>query len=1020
MLNASEQATLHFYEWEKRLRGHYHFDTAVALEPYYTPFELPEIPESNQDDGKVTSFFHSFFSLPQTEQGDSSEETEEAPKLAYIYEPTFDLVGFSISFPHNSEIQPQLFRTCIELLSFTKEPISFEIVGQHDLIQIQIISSPEDKERIVSQLKAYFPHIIITDIDDVFDFGIDKYSGEVTIVDFGLSEEVMRPIKSDDTFRIDPLTSIIGSLENLGKEDTAIFQMIFKGVQSPWHSDLQYSVSDGMGGSFFMNSPEMPQLAEEKTSSSLFAVVMRVAVESSSIQRSEYIATELVHNILMVSQSPYNALIPLNNKDYSYDQHLRNVFLRCTNRLGFILNSHELATFVHYPNNTIVSSKLGLGDAKTKAIPSDLIGRKYILGINEHNGEKREVSISDQMKLRHTHIIGATGVGKSTLLSTMMLDDINRGNGCALFDPHGDIVEDILSRIPEHRKDDVIIIDPSDIENPIGFNILKCHSEAEKIVLSSDLVSAFRRQSHSWGDVMTAVLTNSVTAFLESSRGGTLIELKRFLLEERFRKEFLETVDDPSIQYYWEREYPMVKKSITPLLTRIDIFLRPKIIRYMFAQQEGIDFRDCIEKKKIVLIKLSQGLIGEQNSFLLASLFLAKFNQVAMGRQQIEKSERHPFYIYCDEFQNYVTDSIQSILSGARKYGLGLILAHQELEQISDTKILNSVISNPYTRICFRLGDNDAKRLESGFSYFEQSNLQNLGIGQAIARVGSAQHDFNLRTSPLAKTDEFSHAIREYIIQNTREKYATPKSEVENILRSLLPNNREEVNKKEKVIEKKSNVITNEKVEVNRCNKDVKGDIEITQDNKITKEDNERKTAFQEEVKELIQQEEDSKRIKNHQYLQQLVKKMGQGYGFLATIEKELPNGKRIDITLERESRKIAVECAVNNSVEYEIKNISKALKYDYNPIIVISKNRNHLDNIKKRSRGEFDEKEFEKLKFIQPQGLSNILLQYVSQKTTKQEIIKGYRIITEYESDKKMDAQSIRESIAKKLFRKK
>ncbi|MEN8775492.1 MAG: hypothetical protein ABF263_09230 [Polaribacter sp.] len=197
---------------------------------------------------------------------------------------------------------------------------------------------------------------------------------------------------------------------------------------------------------------------------------------------------------------------------------------------------------------------------------------------------------------------------------------MKQGNGCALFDPHSDIVEDVLARVPENRKDDIFLIYPSDSEFAIGFNLLGATTDAEKIVLSSDLVSSFKRHATAWGDNMSAVLSNAINTFLESSRDGTLIELKRFLLEEDFRNVFLTSVEDPSIHYYWNNEYAMVRKGIAPLLTRIDAFLRPKILRYMLAQNKGVDFRACIEEKKIVLINLSQGLIGEENSFLLGSI----------------------------------------------------------------------------------------------------------------------------------------------------------------------------------------------------------------------------------------------------------------------------------------------------------------------------------------------------------------------------------------------------------------
>jgi len=993
-VNLSEQNTFTFYTWEYRHRGYYHFDTPIDIEPPYTPLSYtPYYNYKNIDDGRVHSIFKQITQLILPSSKEKKEDTEIPEILPQFLDPNEKIkrVGIIIQFPYKADISSHTTIELLNMLSFSEAPISFEIIGSLDDITIQIQASIYDQERIITHLQAYFPEIIIkkhTNVD--LGFNLDQ---DIAICDFGLDQEFMRPINNYTSFHIDPLTSVIAIMDSLQENDRVVLQIIFKGITSPLVHDIHYSVSDGQGGSFFSDAPEMPQCARDKTTSPLFSVVFRIATQGENQYRSQYLAQELARNISRVSESEYNALIPLSNEGYNYNFHEYNLYQRTSNRLGFILNSHELATFVHYPNKTIVSSKLGLGDAKTKGIPSDLTRQKYILGINEHNGEEREVSLSDQMKLRHTHIIGATGVGKSTLMSSMMLDDIEKGNGCALFDPHGDIVEDILSRIPEHRKDDVIVIDPSDIENPIGFNILKCHSEAEKIVLSSDLVSAFRRQSNSWGDVMTAVLTNSVTAFLESSRGGTLIELKRFLLEERFRKEFLQTVDDPSIQYYWEREYPMVKKSITPLLTRIDIFLRPKIIRYMFAQQEGIDFRECIEEKKIVLIKLSQGLIGEQNSFLLASLFLTKFNQVAMGRQQIEKSKRHPFYIYCDEFQNYVTDSIQSILSGARKYGLGLILAHQELAQIDDSKILNSVISNPYTRICFRLGDHDAKRLESGFSYFEQSDLQNLGIGQAIARVGSSQHDFNLRTFPLVKTDEYSHAVREYIIENTREKYAMPKSEVEDILRSLLPNIQKGTHKKdteEAIQESKRNTNTDEKED------------STTEENTAKKP----QSDFDKQKAEYLKQEEKKETVRRHRDLQNYIKTMASQRGFKSSIEHQIESGERIDVSLSKDAFQIAIEISVTNSIDYEVSNIMKCLKSDHSHVCMISESSIHLKNIKKRLKENISNAEYKKVKFLSPEEFPNYLDNIEPKRKKKTKRIRGYRVKTNQVDIQSKDAE--------------
>jgi len=1016
-MTISEQATLNFYQWEYRHRGYYHFDTPVDIEVPYVPFRHSTYSHTPiKDDGRVPSLFKSFTKLlaPPKQEEPTEEVAELQPRfLAFDSKP--NIVGLSITFPKGTEIQPNRNIEFLNMLSFTENLLSFEIVGTSENITIQIVCSEYDKERVESHLLAYFPTTIIrtTEIDD---FGFIT-ENDIAIVDFGLNDEYMRPINTADSFTIDPLTSVIAIMESLQQNDVVVFQMLFKGVTSPLAKDIPYSVSDGVGGSFFADASEMPNCAKDKISNPLFSVVMRIATQGKSNIRSQYLAQELARSISTVSSSEYNKLIPLSNEGYDYDFHKYNLHHRLSNRLGFVLNSKELNTFLHYPNKTVVSQKLGLQESKTKQVPRTITNQKYLLGINKHNGVEAEVRLNDEMRLRHKHIIGATGVGKSTLLANMLIEDMNAGNGCALFDPHGDIVEDILLRIPEHRKNDVIVIDPSDENYSVGFNLLGATTDAEKIVLSSDLVSSFKRHATAWGDNMSAVLSNAINTFLESSRNGTLIELKRFLLEDKFRKEFLTSVDDPSIHYYWNNEYAMVSKRIAPLLTRIDTFLRPKVIRYMLAQTGGVDFKKCIEEKKIVLIKLSQGLIGEENSFLLGSIFLSKFNQVAQGRQSLPKSQRHPYYIYLDEFQNFITPSITRILSGARKYGLGIVLAHQELGQIDDTKILNSVISNPYTRICFRLGDSDAKRLESGFSYFEQSDLQSLGTGEAIMRVGSSNDDFNILTFPLPEVEINAEANRNYIISNTRNEYAQPKGKLDELLISLLPKKQSKVKVKaerlkSQIKEPTEPVVVEEK----------KTDIENTL---VTEINRPLKTKISETSNDLevrkakyLEQAEEQEVIRKHRSLQYYVRSMAQQRGFKATLEESTQSGGMVDVSLLKDDVRIAIEISVTNRVDYEVQNIQKCLDDKYSLVYMISENDKHLKNIKEQVLKTILKKQHSKIHFFASEEL-HLYLDALQLPKTKVKRVRGYRVKVDYKTDNDTSKQSSITNIIMNALRK-
>jgi hypothetical protein len=286
------------------------------------------------------------------------------------------------------------------------------------------------------------------------------------------------------------------------------------------------------------------------------------------------------------------------------------------------------------------------------------------------------------------------------------------------------LIDRICSIIPQKRIEDVVLVDPSDAEYSIGFNILSAHSELEKNLLASDLVAVFQRLSTSWGDQMNSVLQNAILAFLENDRRGTIADLRRFLIEPGFRNEFLKSVKDSEVVYYWQKSFPHLSgnKSIGSILTRLDTFLAQKPIRHMVSQPENrLDFAYIMDSGKIFLAKLPEGLLGRENSYLLGALLVSKFQQIAMSRQAQQIAARRDYWIYADEFANFITPSMAEILSGARKYRIGLTLAHHELHQLQrNPEVASAVMSHPFTRIVFRVGDDDAKKLAEGFLEYYQ------------------------------------------------------------------------------------------------------------------------------------------------------------------------------------------------------------------------------------------------------------------------------------------------------------
>jgi DNA helicase HerA-like ATPase len=300
----------------------------------------------------------------------------------------------------------------------------------------------------------------------------------------------------------------------------------------------------------------MVSLTKDKLKDPLFAVVARIAGQCATEERALQIFKSLSGCFSVFADPQSNEFIPLKNDDYDDDQHIRDVILRRSHRGGMLLNGSELISLVHFPSASVVTQKLHSLKQKSMKVPAIATQNEFILGENIHNGINTIVSLNQEQRLRHMHVVGATGTGKSTLLLNLISQDIRKGIGVAVLDPHGDLIESVLERIPENRHDDVVLFDPGNEEYTIGFNILDAKSEVEKNVLGSDLVEIFRRFSTSWGDQMSVVLGNAISAFLESDQKGSLIDLRKFLIEKDYRAAFLRKVHDEHVTYFWEKEFP--------------------------------------------------------------------------------------------------------------------------------------------------------------------------------------------------------------------------------------------------------------------------------------------------------------------------------------------------------------------------------------------------------------------------------------------------------------------------------
>jgi len=995
MVTLSEQLTNQFYDWESRGRGWNSFLVPVDLEPAYKPFYFKHQVhhQPNVDDGKrhtlLSRLAEAFKSKPKVEP---IPEEEEYP-LATTFECNEPINTFSISLPKGEKVDVVATEHLLLMLSSSNYPISFEICGSHVAISFQLVCRTSDMFHVESQVKAYFPECVIQQSTDFLEgFGSD--SAFASVVHFGLQEEFMRPLRMTDKFDPDPLIGILATLERLQRNEYAVIQILFQGAVSPWSESIMRSVTTYDGTPFFENAPEMVPLAKKKVSGPLFAVAIRVMGVSHREDSAQHISDMVGSAFGRLYFSETNSLLPV-YPQVDFQSIVDSFLLRESYTTGMLLNMQELATVVHLPSQSVTSAKLVRDTRKTKAAPSITEGHKLVLGLNEYQGYEKLATTNTQTRLRHTHLIGATGTGKSTLLHSMIVQDIRNGNGVAVLDPHGDLIENILPHIPNRRHKDVIIIDPSDGEYPVGFNILSAHSEIEKDILSSDLVAVFKRLSSSWGDQMNSVFANAILAILESSKGGTLIDLRRFLVEKSFRETYLKSVLDPNIVYYWQKEFPLLKSgSVGSILTRLDTFLRPKLIRNMVAQKKSLDFEDILDSQKILLIKLSQGLIGTENSYLLGTFFVTKMYQAAMARQIQSKEDRKDFFLYVDEFQNFITPSMSHILSGARKYHLGLILAHQDMSQLSkhDSELANSVVSNAGTRICFRLGDTDAKRFAAGFSYFDAQDLENLNVGQAIARVERPEFDFSLDTIPEQQIEAAAGELNsKVIIDLSRKVYGTPKAEVETM---LLPVQ-----------------------EVTEDKQTPQPDIDNTPIKERAKKVEAKEIEPTILPERIVQRKEESQ----HRYLQALIKKMATSRGYKTLIEEPTPDGKgRVDVHLEKNGKRIAVEICNTTDPDWEVHNIQKCFDAGYDVIVACSSERKSLENNRKRAESNLPEAVLSKLLFFEPEVLFQFLDQELANEASSEVRTKGYRVKVEYTAVSETNAKQVSSQIARAIVQSK
>jgi hypothetical protein len=608
---------------------------------------------------------------------------------------------------------PQKTIYALELIATKKEGIRY------------IFCIPVDDAAIViKSLYAYLPAIAIKEITDYMPIQNAHIVSNARW--FGFTEKKLLnhfsfPLSLQTNLsQHDPIAYITGMMTKLKPDDFICLQLLISPITQHTHRTITNNINNMLD-----TIEEGEENSKRKGEQELFETALRFLILSSK-KEDIHIRMKGLAASLQSFSSQTQSFITKNTFFLLKGLIHRCNFIKLKYRiLSFtdnpILSFDEIASIYHFPYTDTTKTE-GIVTSNSKKLPVSLtmVNNQENFNItfakNTYGQEETPLGFTTEERRRHTYIIGATGTGKSTLLTTMIIQDMNKGNGLCVIDPHGDLIDKILSYIPDARVKDVILFDPSDIDFPIGMNLLELPEtidtnmiEKEKDLIASALVSVFSKlyQARFWGHRMENILRVATLTALTTEQ-PTLFTIQRILLDYTYRKGIVNNLTDPTLLLYWKKEFASLgsyqKASVTsPITNKIGRFLTSPHTKHILSQYKStINFTDVMDQKKILLCNLSKGKIGEDTSSLLGSLILSKLQLAALKRAELPEEKRNDFYVYIDEFQNFATPSFGEIMSEARKYRLNAILAHQTVAQIEDKDLIKIILANTGTIISFR------------------------------------------------------------------------------------------------------------------------------------------------------------------------------------------------------------------------------------------------------------------------------------------------------------------------------
>jgi hypothetical protein len=736
-----------------------------------------------------------------------------------------------VLLPRDNEIEPsaadQMFANLAGLYKKGTLPfkaqhyLSLELVAEADEIKFVIGTPQRIKDFVIQQIHSFYP---TAEIFEIPEYNIFEKEGEVTFAELTKTGPAYYPIMTYEDLPVDAINSITQTLSNLEEGSSAAIQMVISPAGKGWQDKGQGAIHQHKnpgsksslgdwakiaGGQLTGNVPQEssaqkepppPQIDEKfvegiqrKISKQGFGCTIRVVVTASDRRAARTYLRNILTSFEQVSSPHFSSLKP---KKVALKKHFMVDFLyRHTPRISqkTVLSTEELATIYHFPNKETQTPDIKWLTARGAPPPQNLPKKGIYLGLSNYRGVEKKVYLQTDDRKRHTYIIGQTGTGKTELIKHLVYQDIVGGKGLAFIDPHGDAIEDILAKIPPERADDVIYFDPGDTQYPPGLNILEAKTEEGKhLIINSFIALLYKLYDPNRQGIMGPQLERTVRNVMLTAmeeEGNSLIEVLRLLIDPDFAKEKTYLIKDPIVKMYWTKELARTSdfhkgEKLGYFVSKFDRFVTEKLMRNIIGQSSSsFDFREAMDEGKILLVNLSKGRIGEENSNFLGLILIPRILAAAMARADVKEKERRDFYLYVDEFQNFATPDFVQILSESRKYGLSLIVANQFIGQLSE-EIKDAVFGNVGTTVCFRVGAEDAEYLESHFEpFFTKADMMSNPVGSFYTRVlisGQPSPPFSMKTAweeiqALPKSEQNARKI----IELSRQKYGRPVAEVE-------------------------------------------------------------------------------------------------------------------------------------------------------------------------------------------------------------------------------------------------